>query len=88
MEMALSSVEFFSDLVYWVDDTFESLLDGRTVKEDVWWITTRVIRSIFEDYISPDTVTPTHTSFGSYTHRRSTLVWGVIRCNLAEEKMP
>ena len=48
MEMALRSVEFVSDLVRWVDDTYESLLAGGNPKEGVWWITTRVIRSILE----------------------------------------
>ena len=62
-EMDLRLVEFVSVLVRWVDDIFESLLDEVNGKEDVWWIATRDIRSIFEDYIYPSRATPTRTSF-------------------------
>ena len=50
-EMTLKAVKFISALFRWIDDTYESLLMGGNVKEDVWWIKTRVIRSIFEDYL-------------------------------------
>ena len=50
-------------------------------------ITTRVIISIFEDYLDPARGTPTRTSFGSDPHFQSTLVWGVIFFHLAEERM-
>ena len=86
-EMALRSVEFVFALVRWVDGTYYSLLAGGNIKEDVWWITTRVIRSIFEGYLAPARDTPTRTSFVSDPHRRSTLVWGVIRCYLSEENI-
>ena len=86
-EMALNLVECVSVLVRWVDDTFKSLLSGGNVKEYVWWITTRVIISIFEDYMYPYRYTPTRTSFRSDPHRRITLVWGVICCHIDEEKM-
>ena len=85
--MALRLVEFISDLVCWVDDTYESLLAGSNVKEDLWGITTRVIMSIFEDYLALSRATPTCHSFGSYPHLRSTLVWGMIRYHLSEENM-
>ena len=45
--MALKALEFISALVRWIDDTYESLLVGGNTKEDVWRITTRVIRSVF-----------------------------------------
>ena len=86
-EMALRSVEFVSALFRWVGDAYESLLAGGNSKEKFWWVTTRVIRSIFEDYLDPDRATPTCTSFGSDPHRRSTLVWGVILYHLSEENM-
>ena len=86
--MALRSVDFVSALVRWVDDTYESLHDRGNVKEDVWWIIARVIISICEDYLAPARATSTRTSFGSDTHRRRTLVWGVICCNIAEGNMP
>ena len=54
----------------------------------MWWITTRVIRLIFEDHLDQARATPTRTTFGSDPHRQSTLVWGVIFCNLAEEYIP
>ena len=86
-EMALRLVELLSSLVHWVDDTYESLIAVGNVKEYVWWITTRVIRSIFEDYMAPARATPTLKSFGSDPHHWSTLVWGVILCHISEEKM-
>ena len=85
--MDLSLVNFVSNLVRWVDDTYEYLLAGGNSKEYVWSITTRVIRSIFEDYMVPARATPIRTSFVSDSHRRSTLVGGVIHCHMSEEKM-
>ena len=84
IDIALSLVEFVSDLVRWVDYTYNSLLAVGNVKEYVWWITTRVIRSIFEDYLDPARSNPTRTSSGSDPHFWSTLVWGVIIFNIAE----
>ena len=69
------------------DDTYAYFLEGGNDKEDVSWITTRVIILIFEDYLDPASDTPTCTSFVSDPHRQITLVWGVIHCNHAEEKM-
>ena len=43
-DMALVYVEFFLPLVHWFDDTYDSLLYGGNINEDVWWINTRVIR--------------------------------------------
>ena len=86
-EMALRPIEFVSDLLRWVDYTYESLISGGNVKEYVWWITTRVIRSIFEDYLAPARATSTRTLFGSDPHFWSTIVWGVIRCHLDEENI-
>ena len=53
----------------------------------MWWVTTRAIISIFEDYLDLDRATPTPTFFRSYPHLWSNLVWDVIRCHIAEEKM-
>ena len=85
--MALGLVEFVSALVRWVDDTYQYLLAGGNFNEYVWWITTRVIRSIFEDYLAPARATSTRTLFGSDPHFWSTIVWGVIRCHLDEENI-
>ena len=38
-------------------------------------------------YLDPYRATTTNTSFGSDPHLWSTLVWGVIRCHISEEKM-
>ena len=84
MEMGLRLVEFVSAFFRWVDDTCESLIAGDNVKKDVWWINTREIISIFEDYLEPVRDNPTRTSFGSDPHRRNTLMWGVICCHIAE----
>ena len=64
-ERALRSIDFVSTLVRWVDDTYKSILAGVNFKEDVCCITTRLIISIFEDYLAPTRATPTCTSFGS-----------------------
>ena len=47
--MALKAIKFISTLVIWIEDTYKLLMKGENIKEDFWWITTRVIRSIFED---------------------------------------
>ena len=72
-EMDLRLLGFVSVLVRWVDDTYESLISGVNIKEYVWWITTKVIISIFEEYLAPARDTPTRTSFGLDPHIRSTL---------------
>ena len=87
MEMDLMYVDFVSALAHWVDDMYDYLIVGRNAEEDMWWITTRVIRSIFEEYMAPYRATPTRTSFGSYPHCWSTMVWGVIRCHIYEENI-
>ena len=83
----LKSVEFVSAFVRWTDDTFESLTAGGNLKEDVWWITTKVMRSIFEDYLAPARATPTTTSFESDLFRKCTMLWGVIKSHLAVSTM-
>ena len=77
-EMALEAVEFISALVSCIDYTYESLLVIGNIKEDVWWITNRFIRSIFKDYLDPTRSTSTKTSLDSDYQLRSTLIWGVI----------
>ena len=83
----LKSVEFASSFVRWTDDTYENLTAGGNLKEDVWWITTKVMRSIFEDYLSPARATPTTTTFESDLFRKCTLLWGVIKSHLAAASM-
>ena len=85
--MTLKAIGFISTLVRWIDDTYELLLAGGNVKEDVWWITTRVIRSIIEDYRSPARSTVAKTSFDPDSQRQSTLVWGVTMGHLSVDKM-
>ena len=75
-KMTLKAVGFISALVRWIGDTYELLLLGGNVKDDVRWITTQVIRSIFEYYLSPERSTAAKTSFGSDSQRQSTLIWG------------
>ena len=69
------------------DDTYEYLLAGENFNEDFWWTNTRLIRSIFEDYLDPTRATITHISFGSYPHLRDTLVWGVIFYHIYEDNI-
>ena len=71
----------------WIDNTYESLLAGGKVKEDVLWIITWIISSIIEDYLSPSRSTDAKTSFDSYSRRQSTLIWEVIKVHLAAKKM-
>ena len=85
--MALEAIKFISTLVRWIDDDYEPLLVGGNVKEDIWWITTWVIRSTLEYYLSQERSTAAKTSFGSYSQHRSTLIWGVIKGHLAVDNM-
>ena len=82
-EISLKSIEFISTLIGWIGDTYESLLTRGNIKEDFWWITTRVIRSIFEYYLSPARSIAAKISFDSDSQRRSTIIWGVIKGHLA-----
>ena len=60
---------------------------GENIKEDVLWITSQVIRYIFEDYLDQACSTAAKISFGSDSWRRSTLIWGVIKGHLSANKM-
>ena len=65
--MALKSIKFIYDLFTWIDDTYESLMEERNIKDDVWWITTQVIMSIFKYYLSLARSTAAKTFFDSYS---------------------
>ena len=49
--MTLKAIKFIFTLVIWIEYTYKLLLKGGNIKGDVWWITNRVIRSTFEDYL-------------------------------------
>ena len=85
--MALKDIKSISTLVRWIDDTYKFLLPGVNAKEDVWCITTRVIRSVFEDFLSPARSTASKNSFDSDYQRRSTLIWEVIKGHLTADKI-
>ena len=82
----LTYMDFAASFVRWTDDTYKNLT-GDNLKEDVWWITTKVMRSIFEDYLSPACATPTTTSFESNLFQKCTMLWGVIKSHLATASM-
>ena len=86
-ETALKAIRFISALFRWVDDTYKSLLAGGNIKEGFWWITTRFIRSIFEDYLAPERSTSARTSFDSNSQCQRTLIWGGIKGHLDANKM-
>ena len=73
-EIDLRLVELVSALVRWIDDTYESLLAGGNIKEYVWCITIRVIRSTFEYYLAPARDNTTRNSYESDPYRWNTLV--------------
>ena len=85
--MSFKAVKFISALVRWTDNTHESFLEGGNTEKDVWWIKTRFIISIFEDYLDPERSTSAKTSFDSDSQRRSTLIWGVIKGHLSTNMM-
>ena len=85
--MEFKATEFISSLAMWIDDTYEFLLVGGNIKEDVLWITTQFIRSICEDYLAPARSTDAKTSFDSYSQRRSTLIWGEIKGHLSADNI-
>ena len=58
-------------------------MSGGNIKEDILWITTRVIRSIFEDHLATARSKSAKTSFESKYQRQSTLIWGIIKDHLA-----
>ena len=82
-EMSMESKAFISALISWVDDTHTELTDAGNPAEDVWWIITRVLRAIFEEYFAPARLTSTKTKFASHGHQAATLIWGSMRCHLA-----
>ena len=50
-------------------------------------MTTPVIRSIFEDYLSPARSTAAKNSFDSDSQRKNISIWGVIKGHLVANKM-
>ena len=51
-EVLQKSIDFLLGLVAWVDDTHDTLVNGGQKSDDVWWIISKVIRTIFEDFMS------------------------------------
>ena len=47
------SISFIGWFIQWVDNTQSVLVAGGNQTSDVWWIMTRVMRAIFEDYFAP-----------------------------------
>ena len=60
---------------------------GGYIKEDVWGITNRIIRSIFGDYLAMTRSTVAKSSFESDYQLWSTLIWGIIKIHIATDKM-
>ena len=85
--MALEATEFISALFRWVDDTYKSLLPKVNIKEYFWWITTRIIRSIFEYYLSLSRSTAAKTYFDSDSQHQSNFIWWVIKGHLVAKNM-
>jgi hypothetical protein len=87
LEVSLMAKSFVMDLVRWVDDTYSQLVDSGNPADDVLWIITRVVKSIFEEYFAPARLTPTKTTFTSHAHQASALLWGVLQSHLAAKDM-
>mmetsp|Transcript_20683 Transcript_20683/g.30304 ORF Transcript_20683/g.30304 Transcript_20683/m.30304 type:complete len:733 (-) Transcript_20683:5335-7533(-) len=85
--MLLKAVDFVSQFMRWVDDTYALLVGGGNTAVDCWWLLTRVSRSIFEDYLAPERLTATKTTYESPLHQSSVLMWGSVRCFLAADRM-
>ena len=85
--MLIKSIDFVSQFIRWIDDTYAILLAGGNPSGDCWWLITRVIRCVFEDYLAPKRLTPTKTKYSSSLHQASVLIWGSVRCYLAADKM-
>ena len=69
--MALKAVKLIYVISRWIDDTYDSLLVGGNIKEDVWWITTRVMSYVYEDYLYLARSTANETYFDAYSQCRS-----------------
>ena len=77
------SISFISRFILWVDDTQSVLVAGGNQTSDVWWILTRVMRAIFEDYFAPARATPTRTRYRTHNHQASVILWGTIKTHVA-----
>ena len=77
------SISFIGHFIQWVDDTQSVLVAGGNQTSDVWWILTRVMRAIFEDYFAPAHATPTRTRYRGHNHQASVILWGTIKTHVA-----
>ena len=75
------SISFIGWFIQWVDDTQSVLVAaGGNQTSDVWWIMTRVMSAIFEDYFAPAHATPTCTR---YRGHNCVILWGTIKTHVA-----
>ena len=74
-EVLQKSIDFLLGLITWVDDTHDSLVNGGQKTEDVWWIISKVLKSIFEDFLS---VNRGLTRGGTGKDRAANYIWATL----------
>jgi hypothetical protein len=87
ISMLRRSAEFIRKFVPWVDDTYAQLKEGGNTPEDVWWLITRVVRAIFEEYLAPMRSTPINSGFRDSGTESSTMIWGAAKTNAGVEQL-
>jgi hypothetical protein len=83
----LNAESFLSSLIRWVDETHEHLIDGGNPASAVWSIITKVLKEIFEDYLSPARTTGIDGGFTDRTQQSSVMIWGAAKTDVAVVKM-
>ena len=85
--MLLKSIDFITQLVCWIDDTYSLLTAGGNTAEDCWWVVTKVVRAIFESHLGPAQNTPEADRDDVSDTYPSMMIWGSMQCVLAAENM-
>ena len=52
-DMLKDMLTFVDALRRWIDERFEALVSNSTPEESAWYIVTKVMRAIFQDFMGP-----------------------------------
>ncbi len=82
-----TAVSFVTSFVVWIDASYDLMVAGGNTSADVWNLTSKVMRAVFDEGLGPCRVTPTGTSFEDGLEQTAVMLWGVIRTHVSTEDM-
>ena len=77
-EVKQKSSTFIRSLDTWIEATYDNLVSGGQDSKDVWWIITKVMRSLFEDCLSKQRAQAKPSPSANKSERAAAFIWGSL----------